>query len=93
MEDIEYDDCSDNENTLKGDEEFLVGHELAVPTLAELSNTEDGTPQDAEGGDSKGNEEALEEQGRAHADKGRVLGEDGGSVGAVGAVNANGEVC
>lgn len=92
VEDVEDEDGDDDEDALEGDEELLVGHELAVPALAQLGDTEDGTPEDEEGGEAEGAEEGLEAEAGAHGAEGRVLGEDGLAVLLVAAAEAEGEV-
>ena len=61
MEDIQRHDSNNNHDALEADKHGLVLHQGARPALAQLRHAEDAPPEDADGAERQGAEEALEE--------------------------------
>ena len=63
IEDVEQQDSDDDGRALEPVEEAFVLRELALPAIAQLSDTEDAAGEDEEGGEHEGDDEAAEGKG------------------------------
>src|SRR3569833_630783 len=92
VEEVEGQGGDDDHDALEADEQVLALHQLAVPAVGELGDAVDAAPEDADGGQGQGGEEAAEHLGVADAADGLVLVEGGVAEAAVAQDGVDGEV-